>query len=57
MNLNNLEVRTAIEKKRLKYYEVAHVLGIHPGSFSRWLQCELDDSHKRMVLDAIRKLK
>lgn len=57
MNLNNIEVRQAIEKKRLKYYEVAKALGIHAGSLSRWLQSELDNEHKKRILDAIRKLK
>ena len=53
MNLNNIEVRQAIEKKRLKYYEVAQALGITQHTFSHWLQIELSDERKKRVLKAI----
>lgn len=57
MNLNNLEIRTAIEKKRLKYYEVAEVVGIDECTLSKWMRKELDGERRKRVLDAIRKLK
>ena len=57
MNLNNMEVRKQIEKKRLRYYEVAQAIGIDACTFSKWLQKELDNERKARVLDAISKLK
>ena len=57
MQLNNLEVRKAIEKKRLKYFEVAAALDINPATLSRWLQNELSPTRKKEVLNAIRSIK
>ena len=57
MNLNNIEVRTAIEKKRLKYFEVARALGITQHTFSHWMQNELSDERKKRVLKAIKDYK
>jgi predicted XRE-type DNA-binding protein len=57
MNLNNLEVRKAIEKKRLKYYEVAAACGVTQHTFSHWLQNELTDNKKKAVLKTIREIK
>ncbi len=57
MNLNNIEIRTAIEKKRLKYYVVAAEIGIDACTFSKWLQKELSGERKTRVLDAIARIK
>ncbi len=57
MNLNNIEIRHAIEKTRLKYYEVAQAVGIDACTLSKWLQKELTEERKARVLDAIHKLK
>jgi DNA-binding LacI/PurR family transcriptional regulator len=57
MNLNNIEIRTAIEKKRLRFYEVADEIGINTCTFSRWLQRELSEEKKKRVLDAIARIK
>ena len=57
MNLNNIEVRTAIEKKRLKYFEVAQALGITQHTFSHWMQNELSEERKKKVLKAIKDYK
>lgn len=57
MTLNNLEVRQAIEKKRLKYFEVAAALNINPATLSRWLQSELTGEKKKEVLQAIHDIK
>lgn len=54
MNLKNLDVRKAIEKKRLKYFEVAAALNIHPATFSRWLQTEMSPEKKSKVMKAIK---
>lgn len=56
MRLNNIEIRKAIEKKRLKYYEVAHALGITQHTFSHWMQNELSDERKARVLKAIESI-
>lgn len=56
--MKNIEIREAIEKKRLRHYEVAAALGVHPASFSRWLyQSELTGDKKRRILDAIKRIK
>lgn len=53
MNLNNLEVRTEIQKKRLKYYEVAQAVGITQHTLSHWLQTEMSDERKARIKNAI----
>lgn len=55
--LYNEDIRQAIDKKRLKYYEVADVLGIHPATFTRWLRHEVDPKRKAEILKAIRSIK
>lgn len=57
MLLNNLDVRQAIEKKRLKYYEVARALNIDPATLSRWLQVEMKPEKKALVLKTIKGIK
>lgn len=53
---NNLEIRQAIEHKRLKYWEVAKALNIDPATFSKWLRVEIEGDKKQMILDAIDKI-
>lgn len=53
MRMNNTEIRKLIEKKRLRYYEVARAVGVNPQTFSGWLQTELTDERKERVLKAI----
>lgn len=55
--MNNFDIRTAIEKKRLKHFEVAYALGISPETFSRWLRKEIDGERKKAILDAIEQYK
>lgn len=57
MNLNNLEVRQAIDKKRLKYYQVAEVIGIQPNTLTHWMQTEMNADRKKRVLKAVRSFK
>lgn len=57
MKMNNVDIRAQIEKKRLKYYEVAEVVGIDESTLSKWMRKELDGERRKRVLDAIRKLK
>lgn len=49
----NFEVRAAIEKKRLKHFEVAAALNVSPCTLSRWLRTELSQEHKEKILKAI----
>lgn len=56
--MKNLEIREAIQKKRLRHYEVAAALGVNPCTFSRWMyQQELSGDRKKRVLDAIKSIK
>lgn len=57
MTLYNMEIRQAIEKKRLKYYEVAAALGVTPYTFSHWLQKEIKPEKKKEILKAIKGIK
>lgn len=57
MKMNNLEVRELIERKRLKYYEIAECLGVNSTTLSRWLQTELTPERKTKVLKAIKSIK
>ena len=57
MKMNNLEVRELIERKRLKYYEIAERLGVNSTTLSRWLQTELTPERKTKVLKAIKSIK
>lgn len=57
MALNNLDVRQAIARKRLKQYEVAQALGISQFTFSHWLQTELPPEKKKEILKAIKGIR
>ena len=51
----NSELRSQIERRRLRHYEIADTLGVSPYTLSHWLQSELPDDKKRVILDAIRE--
>ena len=53
----NLEIREAIEKKRLKHFELAQALNVSPGTLSRWLRTELSMDQKKKILKAIHDYK
>ena len=55
--MNNLDIRQAIAKKRLKNYEVAQALNINECTLSRWLRVEMSTERKRQVMKAIRSIK
>ena len=57
MQLNNMEIREAIAKKRVRYFEVAAALNITPFTLSHWLQKELTPEKKKEVLKAIRSMR
>lgn len=52
----NQEIKNLISKHRLKYYEVADVMGISPGYLSTLLRKELPDELKTKVVEAINQL-
>lgn len=54
--INNIEIRQEIERRRLKYYEVADAIGINRCTFSVMLRKELPEDKKHEVLDAIAKI-
>ena len=54
---NNQEIRIAIVKANLKYYQVADKIGIQKQNFSRKLRFELSTKEKEKVLNAIEELK
>lgn len=54
--MKNKEIREAINHKRLKYYEVANVLGISRFTFSVWLSEELPEDKKKEILEVIKKI-
>ena len=43
--------------KELKYWMVAHKIGIDRSTFSHWLRFELPEDKKQKVLNAINELK
>lgn len=55
--LANIEVRQAIDKKRIKHYELAQTLNVSACTLSRWLALEMTPEKKQEVLDAINKFK
>ena len=57
MAMKNIEIRQAIEKKRLKYYEVAEACGVSVYTFSHWLQTEMKPEKKTEVLKVIEGIK
>ena len=53
----NEEIRKEIEKRRLKYFEVAEACGVSQYTFSHWLQVELKPEQKARVIKAIKGIK
>lgn len=56
MDKPNKEIREAIEKRRIKYFEVAEKIGVSTCYFSRLLQRELPDERKKEILKAIKSI-
>ena len=50
---NNVEVRAAIQNKKLRYWQVAERLGISENTFYRRLRKELSEDEKKKVLATI----
>lgn len=52
-SMANEEIRNIMNKKRIRQYEVAEILGVTEFAFSRWLRKELPDDKKKLVINAI----
>ena len=57
MDKNNLEIREAIAKNNLRYWQVAYRLGVNDGNFSRLLRKELTKDKKEIIFQIIAKIK
>ena len=55
--MNNRKIRTAIFVSDLKKYDIANKIGITPFTLSHWLQTEMSQEKKQIVLKAIKDLK
>lgn len=56
MKIKNIEIRNAIEKKRLRHYEVAYALGISECTLSRWLRKELPIEQQKEIINVINSI-
>lgn len=57
MTVSNIDIRKAIEKKKLRHYQVARACGVTCYTFSHWLQTELPDKKKQEILKTIKGMK
>lgn len=55
--MRNQDIRAKIMEEGLKHWEVAEVMKIHEGNFSRLLRKELNNDKKNQVLTAVEKAK
>lgn len=53
MNMQNLDVRIAVNDSGLTYKEIAERMGIHRGSLSRLMRTPLNSKNKARILAAI----
>jgi predicted XRE-type DNA-binding protein len=53
----NKDVRAEIKTAGVKYWQIADVLGMADGNFSRRLRKELPDDEKQKILNIIKDLK
>lgn len=54
----NQDIRRAIKQSRVRQYEVAKEIGIHPTTFCSWLTFgELSPERKEQIFKAIEQIK
>lgn len=51
--MKNLEIRHALAKKKMKYWQLADLLGIADGTLSRKLRYEIEGEEKEKILSII----
>ena len=56
MDKSNKELRNAITRSGLKYWEIAKEIGISASTFSVWLRFEIDDTKRKAIEVAIKNL-
>lgn len=56
-NVCNQDIRKAIQDSGVKYYELAHELGISHGTLSVWLRYELSQEKKDLIFSILGKLR
>lgn len=54
--MKNIELRNLIIEKRIKFYEIARVIGIAPTTFTIWMRDELTEEKNAKVINAIETL-
>ena len=55
--MKNIKIREAVRKKRLRFYEIADVLGISPEHLSRKLRHELPPDEQKKILEIVENYK
>lgn len=56
MAIKNTDIREAIAENKVRYWQVADMLGMRWETFSRKLRYELSPEEKKRVMQAIRKV-
>lgn len=54
--MKNIEIRTELSKRRIRYYELARALGVSACTLSHWLGLELPEEKKQEILQVIRTM-
>lgn len=52
-NKPNQDIRTALQSKGMKQWELADLLGVSEFTLTRWLRKELTEDKKELLLKAI----
>lgn len=55
--MKNREIRQALEKRKMKYWELADQMGIADGTLSRKLRYEITGEEKKRILAIIKNYK
>lgn len=55
VNLTNLEIRQALRRKKLCFYQLADICGVAPVTVTRWLNSNLPEEKKQELLAIIEK--
>ena len=57
MEKPNADIRSLLERRRVRFWEVAFAMGVSPETFSRWLRKELDAERKEEITNVINNIK
>ena len=56
MRLVNFDIQLLMKKQRVRYYEVAAALGVHPCTLTRWMRREMTPERRELVLRAVERI-